>query len=174
MKAVLERNLGFLGFPGYSIDIYGNVWSFPKNGNGYKILIKKPQKCFEYQRVELRNRVEQKLFRVHQLVALAFIPNPHGYKQINHKDGNPKNNHKDNLEWCDAEYNIQYTSDKLCGGKNKSIPVNVYKKDTHEFVGTFKSCNDAAIELGIYVNSIYSILKGYMKSTHGYVFEKVE
>lgn len=28
MKSVLERNLGFLGYPSYSVDIEGNVWSY--------------------------------------------------------------------------------------------------------------------------------------------------
>lgn len=46
--------------------------------------------------------------KVHQLVAKAFLPNPKGYKQINHKDENPLNNHLENLEWCDAKYNCNY------------------------------------------------------------------
>lgn len=50
MKAVLERNLGFMGYHDYSVDTYGNVISHKSNG-----LFKKPQKCFKYQRVELRN-----------------------------------------------------------------------------------------------------------------------
>lgn len=39
MKAVLERNLGFLGYPYYSVDTYGNVISHKKGG-----LFIKPQK----------------------------------------------------------------------------------------------------------------------------------
>lgn len=27
MKAVLERNLGFIGYPDYSVDTDGNVWA---------------------------------------------------------------------------------------------------------------------------------------------------
>lgn len=45
---------------------------------------------------------------VHRLVAQAYIPNPNNYPMVNHKDENPKNNHKDNLEWCDAQYNNTY------------------------------------------------------------------
>ena len=45
---------------------------------------------------------------VHRLVAMAFIPNPHNYPIINHKDCNRLNNNADNLEWCTHSYNERY------------------------------------------------------------------
>lgn len=45
---------------------------------------------------------------VHKLVASAFVENPDGYKQVNHKDENKWNNNADNLEWCDQKYNRNY------------------------------------------------------------------
>lgn len=27
MRSILERNLGFMGYPDYSVDTEGNVWS---------------------------------------------------------------------------------------------------------------------------------------------------
>ena len=47
-------------------------------------------------------------YLVHRLVALAFIPNPDDLPYINHKDECKTNNCVDNLEWCDAKYNINY------------------------------------------------------------------
>ena len=43
---------------------------------------------------------------LHRLVALKFIPNPHGFTDVNHIDGNKANNHIDNLEWCSRSDNI--------------------------------------------------------------------
>jgi hypothetical protein len=36
----------------------------------------------------------------HRLVALAFLPNPHNFRDVAHDDGDPRNNHVSNLRWC--------------------------------------------------------------------------
>lgn len=43
--------------------------------------------------------------KIHRLVAQAFIPNPNGYQEVNHKDGNKLNNTVENLEWCTHSQN---------------------------------------------------------------------
>lgn len=45
---------------------------------------------------------------IHRLVAVAFIPNPHGLPEVNHKDGNKMNNVPDNLEWCTHQQNVMH------------------------------------------------------------------
>jgi hypothetical protein len=47
--------------------------------------------------------------RLHRLVAQHFVPNPNGYEEVNHKDGNKQNNCADNLEWCSRSHNVKHS-----------------------------------------------------------------
>lgn len=47
-------------------------------------------------------------YRVHKLIAFAFIKNKNKYPYINHKDCNKLNNNISNLEWCTHLQNIRH------------------------------------------------------------------
>jgi hypothetical protein len=59
----------------------------------------------------VRVSVNEKLYRMHILVAQAFHENPNNKPHVNHKDGNRSNNHVDNLEWCTHSENMQHAYD---------------------------------------------------------------
>lgn len=60
-----------------------------------------------HRRVSLWKNNKSHDYYVHRLVADAFIPKVINKNYINHKDGNPRNNEVNNLEWCTiAENNL--------------------------------------------------------------------
>ena len=84
------------GYEGlYQISNLGNVKSLYSN----KILKPSIDK-YGYTRFSATKDKIQKTLIIHRLVAKLFIPNPNNLPQVNHKDGNKKNNCKNNLEWC--------------------------------------------------------------------------
>ena len=92
-----------VGYEGlYSVDIFGNIY----NSKGIKM--KQRENEFGYLSIGLSKNNKQKKFKVHRLVAQAFIPNPNNYPQVNHIDGNKKNNNIENLEWVTAKENTKH------------------------------------------------------------------
>lgn len=89
-------------YENYAISDCGNVKNV-KTGRILHVYSKKG-----YYLTYLYNKNGRKIFLVHRLVAMAFIPNPHNDPQINHKDENGFNNIVSNLEWCSAKYNANY------------------------------------------------------------------
>lgn len=111
------------GYPNYQISNFGNVKSL-KNNKILKFSLE------QYKRCSLYKEGKRKTFRVHRLVANAFIPNPNNYKTVNHIDGNKYNNCVDNLEWCTLSYNIKHSYDML--GRAPYFKSKKHSKETKE------------------------------------------
>jgi len=77
-----------------------------------------------YHTAVLYNNGKPKSFRVHQLVAKAFIDNPFNKPHVNHLDGIKSNNFVDNLEWVTISENQKHA---FKNGLNK-VTCDRYEK----------------------------------------------
>ena len=154
--------------------------------NGYihkQESIRIPTKDYKgYLRLNLCKEGKQKPFKVHRLVAQAFIPNPNNFPQVNHKDENKENNCITNLEWCTNEYNHNYgTRNKRVAEKQKGrkIPFEQIKnkiavlqinKDTNEVIRKYDSIKEAQICCGVktHYSHIGECCKGERKTAYGF------
>lgn len=58
-----------------------------------------------YFQVDLYKNNKRTKHYIHRLVAQAYIPNPLGLPEVNHKDSDRTNNHVSNLEWVSSSGN---------------------------------------------------------------------
>ena len=74
-----------------------------------------------YAKVSLSIDGEVHQWLVHRLVAVAFLPNPEGKLEVNHKDGDPLHNDVANLEWSTHKENLHHAiSTGLWDPRNRS------------------------------------------------------
>lgn len=111
--------------------------------------------------------------RLHRIVAMAFIPNPEGKPQVNHRDENPENNRAKNLEWATAAENTNYGSRTArAAAKNGSrTPVIQIDPRTMKVVAEFPGQSAAAKATGIAASCINACLRGKQKRAGGYLWE---
>ena len=105
------------------------------------------------------------VYKIHRLVADAFIPNPDGKTMVKHIDGNLHNNRVDNLMWVSrSEESKKYFS----SGKIKG--TRCYCRETDKLYATIST---ASACLGIPVCAIEYGMQ-HEVPMFGYTFESVD
>ena len=158
------------GYEDYEISNYGRIKSYKQKKEGRILPPIETRKG--YCQIQLYDNDNHfKRFAIHRLVAIAFIPNPKGLPQINHKDENKKNNCADNLEWCDNWYNAHYRThlerarkDNECCQTTSKPVYSINEKGEKEF---FLSIGEAERRTGILHGNIVKVLKGKRKKAGG-------
>lgn len=123
-----------------------------------------------YEKVVLSKDATHKTIRVHKLVAQAFVSNPDDKSEINHKDGNKKNNRADNLEWVTSKENQNHAL--LFGLRNDKLrrkTVNQYDLSGN-FIRSWNGYVEIEQVLGIPRQRICACVKGRKKSAAGFVW----
>jgi len=170
----------------YKISEYGTVVRLPKKVNSarsstgertlkLKELIPQLNKDGYHYTQLVNEKGERKHFFIHQLVALAFIDNPHNLKIINHKDENKTNNHYSNLEWCTIKYNNLYNNrqDKInikLQNVKSCKPILQYDS-CGNFIKGYKSINEVCRVTGFYKSGISLCCNNKKDSYNGFIWK---
>jgi len=157
----------------YNVTEDGQISSVPRNGTrrGGRTLSHSTD-SYGYSVVKFRNKNKVLTKKVHRIVAEAFLPNPENKPQVNHEDGDKKNNHISNLRWVTASENIRHAKDNglQCECPNR-VSVQQYTLDG-EYVAEYESLKAAGEATHTSWTGISAVIRGKRKSAGGYYWER--
>lgn len=175
------------GYEGrYQASNLGNILSLHYKGTNTPHLLKQSFSHDGYPRVNLCNGSYKsvKKYFVHLLIARTFIPNPENKPQINHIDGNKKNNCVDNLEWVTCKENIFHAintglrkieNHKYLNGDEHYASVPVLQYDLcGNFIKQWGCQSSAARYYNTSAGSINNCMRGITKSHKGFIWRYQE
>lgn len=146
--------LDFIGLPNYWI--LNNGWLFGAKKMSY---LKPGINSDGYVRTTLSYPDgSPAYYGIHQLVALAFIPNPENKPQVNHIDGNKLNNHVSNLEWVYNWENMYHAANIIHTRKPMLTDDQVH--EICKLIVQGISLNDIASITNTDLHQVYDIYRG--------------
>jgi len=179
IKTEMEEWKDVDGYEGiYQVSSMGNIRSldrkitqfchknyFTRNMNGRTIKSKTQNSGYEI--VWLSKNGNVRAFTVHRIALVAFTGfTPIGL-DINHIDGDKRNNKIENIEWCSKSENIKHSYKNLkresTGKKVMCIELGI----------VFDSSKQASDIMNINVSGIKHVTNGSAKTSGGYTWKKI-
>lgn len=152
------------GFENYEVNPQGLVRNVVTNR-----LLKPQETPHGYLTVGLySNEGKARKFRIHRLVAEAFIPKVLGKKHVNHKDGDKKNNNVNNLEWVDHVENDLHAKKIL---RKQGKPQGGYNGQYHSKATLFEVIDKQGKHQEAYG---YSQLEQILGVSRGFIHKKIK
>jgi hypothetical protein len=159
MEEIFKDVKGYEGL--YQVSNLGNIIN-SKNGRKIKLNITERG----YYRVNLYKEKKENHFKVHRLVAIAFIENINNKPQVNHIDGIKTNNNVSNLEWSTSSENIRHAINvglidvsNLQRTMREKMSISVIDKSNGII---YKSITEASKYCQISPQYLSKMLKGYV------------
>ena len=151
--------------------------SYQRNGK-----IRKPRYDKNgYAIINLTKDGKFKTYKVHRLVAQAFIPNPNNYQQIDHINGKVYDNRVENLRWCTNQMNTQYREENHEPG-DRSRQQIICKETGMIFRGSYDAAvwivknghSEVSTNYKTIARSIRSCCTGRFKTSYGFHWADIE
>lgn len=149
--------IDIIGYEGlYAVTSCGRVYSYKS-----KKFLKPWNNGYGYLHVTLYKNGKTKKFKVHRLVAEAYIENPEGLETVDHIDGDKTHNNVQNLQWMTLEDNIRKAQNKTI--YQFTLGGNLIK--------VWPSAAEASRETSVMQSHISLCANGKRKTAGGYIWK---
>ena len=167
---VIEEWKKVEGYPKYEVSNLGRVRR-DKSNNG-KTIFTGTKESDGYIRVGLSKDGKCRKFKMHRLVAFAFIKNPDPINKIevNHL-GEKDDNRVCMLEWVTPQENSIHGSKKN-SGTNHKVAINKIETKTNQVIKLYKTINEIKDD-GFTIEKVNLCINGRNKTHLGFKWEKV-
>jgi len=171
VEEVIEEWRKVDGYDNYEVSSLGRVRR--DRANNEKTIFTGTKEIDGYIRVGLSKNGKCRKYKMHRLVALAFIPNPDPINKIevNHL-GEKYDNRVCMLEWVSPKENSIHGSNKN-SGTNHKLAINKIDPETDEVIKLYKTLNEIKDD-GFTIDKINLCINGKNKTHLGFKWEKVE
>lgn len=162
---------------GYEASNLGNVRNVNWRSPGRIRNLTKVHDRDGYYMVCLSPNGKQCNYRVHRLVAMAFIPNPEGKTQVNHINEVRDDNRVENLEWVDCPENNNYgfRNKRISKTKTNSNCKRVLQYDLQgKLLCVYPSVHEVTRQTGYDTGFIARCCSEKTSSAYGYVWKYEE
>lgn len=165
-----------VGYEGlYEVSNLGRVKSLPRKGTKGGIVSVNYSNSKHYAHIPLTKDSVLKTTSLHRVVAQAWIPNPQNKPQVNHIDGNKKNNCVNNLEWVTNLENMHHAIEH---GLQKDSIVRatearmrgVFQIKGDDIVAMYKCIRQAEQITGICSQNIFKVCQKQRHTAGGYAW----
>lgn len=141
----------------YTVDKYGNVYGT----NDIELSKHDNKKGYMVVSLKVKNKRRWLKAYIHRLVALAFVDGRTETKnEVDHIDGNKKNNKYNNLRWCDRKENMQNENTKEKMKNINGVKCFVYDYLLN-YIGQFNSISEASKYLDVSIHKLNSRVSEY-------------
>lgn len=177
-KSCWKQICGYEGY--YEISSEGRVRSIERvvsysDGRPDRHLASKIVKVYldkdGYKLAHLYKEGKSVTFRVHRLVAEAFIPNPDNLPDVNHKNEDKSDNRVENLEWCTRAYNVNYGN--RAKKASEALTQFMYQRFTSsgEYIDTLSY--QEIVKEGFDYGFVVKAATGYYKTAYGLIWKRI-
>ena len=170
VASVVEEWKKIKDYPNYEVSSLGRVRRFKTNG--FTIFIG-TKECDGYIRIGLTKDGKSTKYKMHRLVAFAFIPNlsPDTKIEVNHL-GDKDDNRVCMLEWVTPQENSIHGSTKN-SGINRKVLINKIDSKTNKVIKLYKSLDEIKND-GYTMDKVALCIKGINKTHLNFKWENAE